>query len=158
MDSSNFAPPCRQLTPPFHQIPASCSTVDVRVIDTNTYLYLKPGAFYEPAIPSDGPRVPSYCFLLSHGDRHLVFDLGVRIDWQNYAPQIVRLLTATTEITSCDRDVASVLDSDTSGLTIAVLTLRPSCGLTTISTTPATRPVPMALSWTVTPWVARFVK
>ncbi|OOO13674.1 beta-lactamase domain protein [Aspergillus oryzae] len=94
MDSSNFAPPCRQLTPPFHQIPASCSTVDVRVIDTNTYLYLKPGAFYEPAIPSDGPRVPSYCFLLSHGDRHLVFDLGVRIDWQNYAPQIGRRISA----------------------------------------------------------------
>jgi glyoxylase-like metal-dependent hydrolase (beta-lactamase superfamily II) len=46
-----------------------------------------------------------------------LFDLGVRRDWQNYAPKIVSLIKATTVITP-GSDVASVLDSDSSGLNI----------------------------------------
>ncbi|PIG81788.1 hypothetical protein AARAC_011840 [Aspergillus arachidicola] len=91
MDSSNFSPPGRQLTPPFHQIPASCSTVDVRVIDTNTRLYLKPGIFYEPAIPSQGRACP---------------------------PTASSSRTAIATLFLTWVDVASVLDSDTSGLNI----------------------------------------
>ncbi|KAJ5578598.1 Metallo-hydrolase/oxidoreductase [Penicillium hispanicum] len=101
------------------QVPASSSTVDVRVINTNTRLYLKPGVFWEPALPGfEGPHSPIYCFLVSHGDRHIVFDLGVRIDWENLPPKIVKLVKATTTVSSCDRDVVSVLDEDTSGLGI----------------------------------------
>ncbi|KAL1866893.1 hypothetical protein Daus18300_006596 [Diaporthe australafricana] len=111
MDPSVSPQSCHPSRPPHLQIPASSSTVDVRVIDTNTRLFLKPGLFYEPALPRvEGPNAPVYCFLVSHGDRHVVFDLGVRTDWEAYAPRVVQLVKATTRVTSCERDVAAVLD------------------------------------------------
>ena len=58
-----------------------------------------------------------YCFLISNGDRHVVFDLGVRRDWEKYAPKIVSLIKATTKVTP-GLNVASVLDSNSSGLDI----------------------------------------
>ncbi|KAI0379433.1 Metallo-hydrolase/oxidoreductase [Hypomontagnella monticulosa] len=99
-------------------IPESSSTVDVRVIDTNTLLYLRTGLFWETELQGfEGLDAPTYCFLVSHGSRHVVFDLGVRTDWENYAPKIVQLIKATTTVTP-GLDVASVLDSDVSGLQI----------------------------------------
>ena len=47
----------------------------------------------------------------------MVFDLGVRPDWHNYAPRVVALIEATTTV-SPSNDVSSVLDADTSGLGI----------------------------------------
>lgn len=99
-------------------IPESTSTVDVRIIDTNTLLYLKTGLFWETKLKGfEGLHAPTYCFLVSHGSRHVLFDLGVRIDWENYAPKIVQLIKATTKVAT-GLDVASVLDKDVSGLQI----------------------------------------
>ncbi|RYP59319.1 hypothetical protein DL769_008583 [Monosporascus sp. CRB-8-3] len=99
-------------------IPESRSTVDVRVIDTNTLVFLKPELFWQPEIEGfTGLHAPIYCFLISNGSRHVVFDLGVRPDWQNYAPRIVSLVKATTVVTP-GSDVSSVLDSDQSGVNI----------------------------------------
>ncbi|GLA25024.1 Metallo-hydrolase/oxidoreductase [Aspergillus phoenicis ATCC 13157] len=115
MESSQTRPQSR----PDFSVPASSSTVDVRVINTNTRLYLKPGVFWEPALRGfEGPHAPIYCFLISHGDRQIVFDLGVRTDWENYAPKVVQLVKATTVVSDCTRDVAAVLDEDESGLGI----------------------------------------
>lgn len=47
----------------------------------------------------------------------MIFDLGVRKDWHHYAPKVVSLIKATTVVT-LGTDVASVLDSDSSGLKI----------------------------------------
>ena len=55
--------------------------------------------------------------MVSNGSHHVVFDLGVRPDWQNYAPKVVSLIKATTVVTPGSH-VASVLDSDDSGLNI----------------------------------------
>ncbi|KAI0180671.1 Metallo-hydrolase/oxidoreductase [Hypoxylon sp. FL1284] len=99
-------------------IPESSCTVDVRVIDTNTLLYLRTGLFWETELQGfQGLDAPSYCFLVSRGDRHLLFDLGVRSDWENYAPSTVQLIQATTKVTA-GLDVASVLDADVSGLEV----------------------------------------
>ena len=54
-------------------------------------------------------------FLISHGTRHVVFELGVRPNWQNYVRKILSLIQATTTVTA-GSDVATVLDSDGSGL------------------------------------------
>ncbi|KGO46613.1 hypothetical protein PEX1_072660 [Penicillium expansum] len=88
--------------------------------NTDTRMYLKPRVFWEPELPGfEGPYSPSYCFLVSHGDRHIVFDRGLRIDWEEaFPPKIVQLVKATTTILSCNRDVVSVLDEDSSGLNI----------------------------------------
>lgn len=47
----------------------------------------------------------------------MVFDLGVRPDWQNYAPKVVSLIKATTVVTP-GSDVTSMLDADDNGLNI----------------------------------------
>lgn len=65
----------------------------------------------------DGIRVPIYCFLVSHGERHILFDLGVRRDWDKYAPKTVDLIRSTTH---CDtrHNVSEILDlqaTDTAG-------------------------------------------
>lgn len=73
-------------------------------------VYLNPALFWQPELKGfEGLDAPVYCFLISHGDDHIVFDLGVREDWENYAPQIVSLIKATTTITR-GKDVASILD------------------------------------------------
>ncbi|KAI1407362.1 hypothetical protein F5Y13DRAFT_174953 [Hypoxylon sp. FL1857] len=104
--------------PPALQIPGSSYTVDVRVIDTGTLLHLNPSIFWQPEIDGfKGLHAPIYCFLVSHGHQHVIFDLGVRPDWENCAPKIVSRIKATTTITP-GSDVISILDSDTNDLGI----------------------------------------
>ena len=89
---------------------AKCLTVSPR---SGTRLYLKPGVFWEPVLPGfEGPNAPVYTFLISHGERHVLFDLGVRTDWEKLAPKVVQLVQATTRVTGCGQDVASVLDDN----------------------------------------------
>lgn len=57
-----------------------------------------------------GIHVPIYCFLVSHGDRHILFDLGVRRDWENYAPKTVDLIRRTTKVHT-EKNVSEILDS-----------------------------------------------
>lgn len=71
------------------------STVRVRVIDTTTKLGGIPAAaFLAPQFPGmsnlDGP---SFSFLIEHSSsRNLIFDLGVRKDWENLpAPTVKRM-------------------------------------------------------------------
>lgn len=63
----------------------------------------------------EGLHAPIYCFLVSNPctGQHLLFDLGVRPDWRNYAPKTAALIEATTVITP-GSDVAGVLDADDS--------------------------------------------
>ncbi|RMZ75269.1 hypothetical protein DV737_g5362, partial [Chaetothyriales sp. CBS 132003] len=93
------------------------TTYPASVLD-NTLLFLNPELFWQPKLQGfTGLHAPIYCFLISKGNHHIIFDLGVRRDWQNLAPKIVSLIKATTVITP-GSDVASVLDSDCSGLNI----------------------------------------
>ncbi|GAW20430.1 hypothetical protein ANO14919_099360 [Xylariales sp. No.14919] len=106
------------LAPPELRILASSSTVEVRVIDTNTLIHLNPKLFLQPHIANfTGVYAPDYCFLVSNGERHVLFDLGVRPDWHNYAPRVVSSIDATTTIT-VGTDVSSMLDFGKSGLGI----------------------------------------
>ena len=85
---------------------------------SGTLLYLDPALFWRSALRDfKGVHAPVYCFLVSTASKHVIFDLGVRTDWHNYAPKVVSLIKATTVITP-GTDVASVLDSDSSGLNI----------------------------------------
>jgi len=103
---------------PHIRIPESTSTATVRVIDTLTTIYINGELFWQPKIPGfDGIHAPIYSFLISSGDRHVVFDLGVRADWENYAPKVVSLIEKTTKIER-GKNVADILDADTSSLQI----------------------------------------
>ncbi|KAF3020927.1 hypothetical protein E8E14_003880 [Neopestalotiopsis sp. 37M] len=104
---------------PTLDLPTSDSVVDVRVIDTKTLLAIDPSLFLKSGKTLDlqGLHAPIYCFLVSSGTRHVVFDLGVRRDWEDYSPRVVTLIKETTTITS-GTDVASTLDDDRHGLNI----------------------------------------
>ncbi|KAF2204384.1 Metallo-hydrolase/oxidoreductase, partial [Delitschia confertaspora ATCC 74209] len=105
--------------PPLYiNIPQSSSTAKVRVIDTVTNLYLNSELFWQPKLPGfDGLFVPIYSFLISSGERHVIFDLGVRRDWENYSPRVAALIKNTTNVER-GRNVADILDSDNCGVGI----------------------------------------
>ncbi|KAF7928488.1 uncharacterized protein EAE98_005544 [Botrytis deweyae] len=72
-------------------IPPSSTTVSVRIIDTTTHISGIPlSEFVSPAISGHTHlSIPAYSFLIEHpSSRSLLFDLGVRKDWENLAPRI----------------------------------------------------------------------
>ncbi|TGO48408.1 hypothetical protein BCON_0241g00130 [Botryotinia convoluta] len=72
-------------------IPPSSTTVSVRIIDTTTHISGIPlSEFVSPAISGHTYfSIPTYSFLVEHpSSRSLLFDLGVRKDWENLAPRI----------------------------------------------------------------------
>lgn len=85
-------------------------------MSSGTLLHLNPELFWRPKIDGfEGLDAPIYCFLVSNPrtGQHVLFDLGVRPDWHNYAPKTAALIEATTTITP-GSDVAGVLDSENS--------------------------------------------
>ena len=82
--------------PPDLHIPTSQATVTVRIIDTTSHISNIPLApFVTPAIPGFSElSCPAFCFLIEHpSNRKLLFDLGVRKDWKNMAPVVVKRIT-----------------------------------------------------------------
>ncbi|KIX00273.1 uncharacterized protein Z518_10412 [Rhinocladiella mackenziei CBS 650.93] len=70
-------------------IPASSSCVDVRLIDTTTYGKVPASLVFTPALPGyDMFTFPSYSFLISNSNsnKHVLFDLGMRKDWETALP------------------------------------------------------------------------
>ena len=86
---------------------------------STTTMRVRTGTFWQPGVDGfDSAEAPAFCFLVSHGDRHFVFDLGVRVDWENYAPHIFELMKKMTVTLEIDKDIAGILDADTSGLNV----------------------------------------
>lgn len=78
--------------PPDLKIPSSSTTVKVRIIDTTTSIDgIKLGPFVQPEIKGhEVLKCPAFSFLIEHASgRKLLFDLGVRKDYENMAPRIV---------------------------------------------------------------------
>lgn len=65
------------------------------VIDTTSWISaLRTTLFFEPPIKGyEELSVPSYSFLIEHpSGRKLLFDLGIRKDWENLSPTILGLM------------------------------------------------------------------
>ncbi|KAI0015268.1 MpaD/MpaE fusion protein [Xylariomycetidae sp. FL0641] len=74
-------------------------------------LFLNPPLFWQPEMKGlNGLTVPIYCFLVSRGNRHVLFDLGVRRDWERYAPKTVDLIQRTTKC-HVEMNVADILNN-----------------------------------------------
>ncbi|KAL8851240.1 MAG: hypothetical protein Q9221_003871 [Calogaya cf. arnoldii] len=73
-------------------IPGSTSTVSISIINTTSRIRGIPtSTFMEPPIKGhDTLDCPAYSFLIEHKplNQKLLFDLGVRKDWENLAPKI----------------------------------------------------------------------
>ncbi|KAK0259033.1 hypothetical protein B0A54_01638 [Friedmanniomyces endolithicus] len=105
-------------TPPDLNIPPSQHKVDVSIIDTTAVITNMPtGLFMTPAIPGfDTFQAPCYGFLIKHSNPdkpskydHLLFDLGVRKDWQNGPKVMVDQQKQVGYGLKVDNDVAGIL-------------------------------------------------
>lgn len=99
--------------PPDLRIPASLSTVAVRIIDTTSRLSNIPLApFLSPPIPGFTTlNCPDFSFLITHpSKRQLLFDLGVRKDPENFAPRILDRLESGGWKAEVKKDVRDILE------------------------------------------------
>ncbi|KAF2813780.1 putative N-acyl homoserine lactonase AttM, partial [Mytilinidion resinicola] len=96
------------------QTPSSSSTVKVSVIDTNTRISLPFGLFLTPVFKGkDRLSAPSYSTLIEHpSGRKLLFDLGVRKDWENLAPFILAMNQQIGATIAAGKNVSDVLSEN----------------------------------------------
>jgi hypothetical protein len=69
--------------------------------------------FMNPPVPglSTFKDFPSFSFLLEHSSgRKLVYDLGIRKDWQNYAPKIANYIPTTKYDIRVTKNVTEILE------------------------------------------------
>lgn len=87
-------------------------TITVKMINPVNFGPAVVNRFMAPPVP--GLEIfktsPSLCFLLEHpSGRKLVFDLGIRKDFDNYSPAIVNYLPSTNYDIQAKKNVADIL-------------------------------------------------
>lgn len=93
-------------------IPRSASTVKAYLINPVNFGPAQIHRFMAPAVPGleTFPTSPSHSFLLEHpSGRNLVFDLGIRKDYQNYSKSIADYLPTTKYNIQVKQNVADIL-------------------------------------------------
>lgn len=55
---------------------------------------------------------PSFSFLIEHDGESILFDLGIRKDWENLPPGIVGIAKAIGAELNVDKNVAEVLQEN----------------------------------------------
>ena len=95
-------------------IPDSESTVHVRVINSTARIKGIPvSIFFEPEIKGfEALDCPAYSFLVEHppSGRKVLWDLGVRRDWENLAPRIVKRIRDGGWQVTVEKGVAELLE------------------------------------------------
>lgn len=94
-------------------IPESSSTVDVHIIDSTSRIHGIPtDTFMEPKIKGYNViSCPAFSFLIEHpkSGQKLLFDLGVRKDWENLSTRIYNRITDAGWSVKVERGVADIL-------------------------------------------------
>jgi hypothetical protein len=102
------------------ELPAGEITVNVKLICSTNFGPAILKRFMAPPVPGldTFPSSPSLSFLIQHpkGD-NLVFDLGIRKDFENYSPSIANYLPTTNYTIDVKKDVADILQEG--GLALA---------------------------------------
>ena len=96
------------------KIPESSSTVNVRIINSTARIKRIPTSlFLGPQIKGfDVLDCPAYSFLIDHptSGRKVLWDLGVRKDWNNFAPRIVKRIKDGGWDVKVEKGVADILE------------------------------------------------
>ena len=98
---------------PIPSIPQSDATVTVRIIGTGSRASISASEFFEPTIPGHEvlANSPAYPFLIEHGSgRKVIFDLGIRKDWRNFSPALLKMFKPAGVEVHGDKDVVDVLE------------------------------------------------
>ncbi|KAK8138557.1 Metallo-hydrolase/oxidoreductase [Apiospora sp. TS-2023a] len=95
-------------------IPTSAATVDVSIINSSGIIHgINTWRFVEPAIAGhEWLATPCYSFLIRHPKlgRSLVFDLGIKKDWENLPPPLVQRFRDSGYTPIVPRHVREILD------------------------------------------------
>ena len=100
--------------PPILNIPESEAIVHVRVINSTSRIRGIPASvFFEPEIKGfEVLDCPAYSFLIEHppSGRKVLWDLGVRKDWENFAPRIRKRIRDGGWQVTVEKGVAEILE------------------------------------------------
>ena len=107
----------KALTPPDLNIPASQNTVDVSIIDTTALVTVPASRFVKPHYKGmDNLSACCYSFLIKHNNpssktKHdtMVFDLGVRKDFENSPKVILDSVKASGMSLPVEKNVVDIL-------------------------------------------------
>lgn len=95
-------------------LPSGQKSVDVSLICAANFGPAVLKRFMSPLVPhvhTHKTKSPSLSFLIQHpSGRRLVWDLGIRKDWQNYAPCVANYIPTTGYEILCERNVVEVLE------------------------------------------------
>lgn len=101
------------MAPPQFHIPESTSTVDVHIINSTSRVRGIPTTLMmEPHIDNfDILDCPAFSFLIEHPKTHqkVLFDLGIRKDWENLSARIVKRLKDGGWQVEVEKGVADIL-------------------------------------------------
>lgn len=104
-----------RLPPPDLHLPPSSNTVNVRIIDTTSRIACKADFFLSPNLGDlQDMEVNAFSFLIENprNGQKLVFDLGVRKDWENLAaPMVKRLLKQGFQM-NVEKGVSEILQEE----------------------------------------------
>jgi hypothetical protein len=97
-------------------LPSGEGTVDVFLISAANFGPAVLKRFMSPLVPhvhTHRTKSPSLSFLIQHSSgRRLVWDLGIRKDWKNYAPSIANYIPTTGYEILCEKNVVEVLEEN----------------------------------------------
>ena len=103
-------------------IPPSPATVTISIINTTSHITGIPiTTFMHPPIQGHSTLdCPAYSFLITHDAskqrRTILFDLGVRKDWENLAPKIGARIKEQGWSVSVEKGVSEILEEGGVGL------------------------------------------
>ena len=92
-------------------IPPSSTAVAVSIIDSTTHIRIPSSLCFQPPIKGfENLECLAFSFLIQHpSGRNLLFDLGVRKDWQNLAPKVSNRLRTNGWFISVEKEVVDIL-------------------------------------------------
>lgn len=100
---------------PILDIPHSNSTVKISIVDTTSFVRNIPvPVFLEPPYKGfDKTDIPVYSFLIEHppSGRKALFDLGIRKDWENLAPNAAKPIKEIGMTIDVKDDITDILQA-----------------------------------------------
>jgi glyoxylase-like metal-dependent hydrolase (beta-lactamase superfamily II) len=88
------------------------ASVKVQIVDSSARIQAPVGHFMVPPVAGHQHlQAPAFSFLVTHSSlkRKILFDLGVRKDWQNLAPTIVQRISTPDWAINVPQNVAEIL-------------------------------------------------
>ncbi|KAL2355243.1 beta-lactamase-like protein [Cryomyces antarcticus] len=100
--------------PPNLRIPESTCTVQVSIIDSTSRFEMNIAPFLQPDIKGKTKLTcPAFSFLIEHSSgKKILFDLGVRKDFENLAPHIVEMAKKGGWIVNTEKNVSEIISEN----------------------------------------------